>query len=67
MAAIYTVDIKCRCTKDCSDFGVKAGEVFTGRVELWRTAAPLFIIYCPGSKPIKCLHHWFADYFELIQ
>ena len=65
--AIYSIEVKCRCTTDCGLYGITAGDVYPGRVELSRHAAPLFIVETGHGCPIRCVHAWFESYFELIK
>ena len=66
MAAVYSIDVvKCRCINGCPGF--KVGSTYYGRVELYRTGAPLFIIPTSDNQVVKYLHHQFVEYFELVK
>ena len=64
--ALYSIDVKCKCIKDCRDYGIEAGYIHKGQVELGRKSAPVYVVHCIDGKPIRCMHAWFAEYFELI-
>ena len=66
MTAVYTVDVKCLCIEDSNYYNIHAGEIFSGRVELGRTAAPVFVVETKQGST-KFLHAQLINYFILIK
>ena len=66
MDAVYTVEVKCLCVADSNYYNIHAGETFSGRVVLGRTAVPVFVVETRQGS-IKLLHAQFINYFILIK
>ena len=66
MATVYTVDVKCICIEDSNYYNIHAGETFSGRVELGRTAVPVFVVETKQGST-KFLQPQFTNYFILIK